>query len=35
MSLYQILDKHTIIDMFCLKWTTMWYCCEKSIIAKQ
>jgi hypothetical protein len=44
MSPYQIFNKHTIVDMFCPKWIShrishsqvlMWYCSEKSILAKQ
>ena len=42
----QILDKHTIVDMFCLKWaclrtshlrasSSMRDCSEKSILTKQ
>jgi hypothetical protein len=45
-SSYQILDKHTIVYMVCLKWTSqsnntfhalpsMRYCSEKSFLAKQ
>jgi len=44
-SLYQILDKHTIIDMLCSKWTSYcishlrlrfrWHCSEKFILAKK
>ena len=38
--LWQILDKHTNIDMICSKWTSqashsMWYCSEKSVLEKQ
>ena len=35
MSRYQILDKQTIAHKFYSNWTSMWYCSEKFILAKQ